>query len=586
MRPGFVLIHGYTGSPGDFGPLPRILGARYGENCIRLVRLPGHGGDTIPCFEPECFQAAIAIATDQFKSENRDVVLVGHSTGGVLALSYLRESGARPCLLVLAGVPKYVNGSDLHRWEDHRLHKHAVSLTDVARMVSFVNRIGAVRIDNSYPVLIFQGIEDPLVTPVHAEAWRQKGFSGPVETVMMPGAGHDLFLGSGGDTVADRISRTALDLRLRPGVKDHTAAKQLSALEDKALAGFMGAPPQRLVHVVRSPAAKRALGRPVSLKPAARTDPLQLNIEITSRCNLSCGHCARTLYPRPATDMARELFCAILDLLPNTCRVVLVGLGEPTLHPELADLVALAAQRGRRVGLVTNAMALDKDLSRNLIAAGLSAITFSLDSADAAIASAVRPGTELERVLAHIRSFTRLSAGRVSTAVFSAVSTKTAPRLPLLAETLSGLGIDAWMLSDLNFEWNVPQTLWRHRDSDSLLPLGRAVKIAFSRNLPALSVRGMEEFGIARRYREFLLYPPSVLSKRSTTHTWCLSPWQTLPVDVDGNVTLCDCQPEAFAGSLLQQSFSDIWNGAILRNHRRQMLETTPPKACRSCPRF
>lgn len=586
MRSGFLLIHGYTGSPDDFGPLTRILGARYGEKSIRAVRLPGHGGDTVPIFDPERFQTAIASAADLFKAENRKLVIVGHSTGGVLALSYLRDSGTEPCLLVLAGVPKYVNGRDLHRWEQHRTNKRAVSFTDVARMVSFVNRIGAGRVENSYPVFIFQGVNDRLVMPEQADAWCQKGFSGPVETLMMPDVGHPVFLGSGGSAVADRISRAALDMRLRPISKDQEAAAQLSALEGKALGRFLGMAPQRLFHVVRSPAAKRALGKPVSLKPAVRTDPLQLNIEITSRCNLSCGHCARAIFRRAARDIGKKHFCAILDLLPNTYRVVLVGLGEPTLHPELADFVALAVKKGRRVGLVTNGMTLEKNLARNLIAAGLSAITFSLDSADAAIASAVRPGTDLDRVLAHIRSFTQLSAGRVSTAVFSAVSTKTAPHLPLLAQTLSGLGIDAWMLSDLNFEWNTPQTLWRHCDSNALIPLGRAVKSAFLRHLPVLSVNGMEELGIARRYREFLLYPPAVLTERSLTHRWCLSPWQTLPVNVEGEVSLCDCQPEVVAGNLFEQPFSDIWNGDILHNHRRKMLAASPPKACRFCPRF
>lgn len=52
--------------------------------------------------------------------------------------------------------------------------------------------------------------------------------------------------------------------------------------------------------------------------------------------------------------MAEALFHYLLDLLPNAYRVVLDGLGEPTLHPRLPDLVA-GADRKRRVGLVTNA---------------------------------------------------------------------------------------------------------------------------------------------------------------------------------------------------------------------------------------
>jgi radical SAM protein with 4Fe4S-binding SPASM domain len=82
------------------------------------------------------------------------------------------------------------------------------------------------------------------------------------------------------------------------------------------------------------------------------------------------------------------------------------------------------------------------------------------------------------------------------------------------------------------------------------------------------------------------MIPPAQLYQRSATHTWCFSPWQTMPVDVEGNVTLCDCQPDYVIGNLFQSPFSEIWNGENFQRYRAAMLSQKPPEACKICPRF
>ncbi|MBI4618918.1 MAG: SPASM domain-containing protein [Desulfobacterales bacterium] len=59
-----------------------------------------------------------------------------------------------------------------------------------------------------------------------------------------------------------------------------------------------------------------------------------------------------------------------------------------------------------------------------------------------------------------------------------------------------------------------------------------------------------------------------------------------MPVDVDGNVTICDCQPNRPIGNLLNRPLWEIWNGNAMVEHRRRMLSSDPPESCRGCPRF
>lgn len=54
----------------------------------------------------------------------------------------------------------------------------------------------------------------------------------------------------------------------------------------------------------------------------------------------------------------------------------------------------------------------------------------------------------------------------------------------------------------------------------------------------------------------------------------CPYPFYSLSINSDGTVSLCflDWQRKLFLGDLKQQSFSEIWNGDLLRDYRRMML--------------
>ena len=233
-------------------------------------------------------------------------------------------------------------------------------------------------------------------------------------------------------------------------------------------------------------------------------------------------------------------------------------------------------------------MGLNETLSIDLIAAGLSSMIFSIDGPNQEIASRIRAGTDFRKVINNIKSFVRISSSSesVSAAVFSAVSKDSAPYLKQLIEVASQIGIQALMLTDLNFRQNIKQTLWKNMDDNILSLLRSAVIYAFSKKLPVLSVHGLEGFGIEKDYRNFLLLSPKQLCQRSEKHRYCLSPWQTIPVDVNGNVTICDCQPESVIGNLITQPLSEIWNGETMVKYRQRMLGPDPPDNCKICPRF
>lgn len=287
--------------------------------------------------------------------------------------------------------------------------------------------------------------------------------------------------------------------------------------------------------------------------------------------------------------MSLALFEQLLERLPSAYRVTLVGLGEPLLHAQLAEFIALAKARGRRVGMVTNAQLLTPQRSAEILSAGLDSIAFSLDTLDADLASELRAGSDLVLIEANIRAFciqAERLARPVSRAVFSAVSVASVDRLEQLIARVGKLGVQVLMLSDLNFLCNQQASLSVHVDVERERTLRRTVAQGFAQGLPVLGVRALEDFGLAQGYRDALLLPVQQLYRRSPAQRHCVSPWQTLAINVTGEICLCDCQPEQKIGNLQQQNLASIWNGAALRKHRRQMLSEQPTTECLCCPRF
>ena len=468
----------------------------------------------------------------------------------------------------------------------HRAGNESIPLVDLALMVKFINSTGSKRFETEFPVLIIHGEADRLVLIAESHAWKDESFPESARVVTIPLADHDIFQSSNRHLVTDIIQRAIHDIAIN-NPKDLPTINALLEVEPQ-LTEFFEATPGSASHMALCPSTKRVVGEKPELSPTAKNDPVIANIEITTYCNLKCQFCARTQLKKSNQQMPFDRFRNILALLPNIYKIVLVGLGEPLLHPQLGDFISYAKSLNKKVGLVTNAMLLTPETSKQLLEAGLDSIAFSIDGSDVDLASLVRKGTDFKKVIKNIKEFVAISntSRKVSRAVFSAVSIDTVSHLTDLVDCVAELGVDVLMLSDINFKANLDHTLWQNTNENLEATVKQAIAYAFSKNLPVLSVHGLEEFGLEKRYHDFLMIPPGQLYQRSKEHTWCFSPWQTIPIDVEGKITLCDCQPDLVIGNLFRDSFSRIWNGETLQKYRTEMLSQEPPEACKICPRF
>ncbi len=109
--------------------------------------------------------------------------------------------------------------------------------------------------------------------------------------------------------------------------------------------------------------------------------PIALVLMLNSNCNMGCRHCsARDYMRRPSEPLSTEELMDIADQFVdmNGAALVITG-GEPTLHPQLLEIIDHVPKDKAVVSMFTNGSRL-ADMADELLSAGLFAPLVSLDS--------------------------------------------------------------------------------------------------------------------------------------------------------------------------------------------------------------
>jgi len=131
--------------------------------------------------------------------------------------------------------------------------------------------------------------------------------------------------------------------------------------------------------------------------------PFNMQIELTNFCNLKCPVCpigAGTLNRRP-TAMSLDLFEQLMDQAGRyLLTAALFAWGEPLLHPQLAEILRIAARAGIATRLSTNGQNLDNEkITDALLAHPPAYLIVAIDGLSDETNSAYRVGAKLTPIL-------------------------------------------------------------------------------------------------------------------------------------------------------------------------------------------
>jgi len=96
--------------------------------------------------------------------------------------------------------------------------------------------------------------------------------------------------------------------------------------------------------------------------------PITLQLALTDDCNLNCNFCS--VKDRPGCELTDEQVYTVLDhsVFRTLHGVEITGAGEPTLWDGLSDLIFGLKIRGLEAGLITNGVALCKNVEKRALA--------------------------------------------------------------------------------------------------------------------------------------------------------------------------------------------------------------------------
>lgn len=280
--------------------------------------------------------------------------------------------------------------------------------------------------------------------------------------------------------------------------------------------------------------------------------PIHLDIEATTACNLRCIMCPRTDMVEAGTFWKIEMFDfdtykRLIDegVQNGLCSIKYNYLGEPILNPRLVEMIEYAKQAGvLDVMFNTNAMRLDEELSRRLIASGLDKLFFSFDSPYRERYNQIRVGADYDQVLGNIRRFNEIREEVGAVKPFTRVS------MVLMKETKD--------------DWEAFRELFE--------PIVDAVAYVDYIN------------HIGQNKPERMLIP---LGSRKNKFC-CPQLWQRMFVHPDGLVTVCcnDSIRRLQVGNIFEQSAQEIWLGEkyqrLRQLHASGHFDEIP--TCASCP--
>ena len=305
----------------------------------------------------------------------------------------------------------------------------------------------------------------------------------------------------------------------------------------------------------------------------AHTGPFYATVDITRRCNSQCIGCR---YHSPTVNMPspgdQDILDVSLDLFKKMCNeikamgtktLILMGEGEPFLHPLLCDFVSLAKKLGFHITLLTNGTLLNKENILSLIDSRLDVLKISLwasSSEEYERNTHAHNASQFGNIIDGLKLLTYLKTGKKShlpsVELFHPINRYNFQSIDAMVDVACTVGCDTLSFSPFRT---------RRRE---------LVSLALSPD-EEISVR-LSLFRIKKRLNSLSIghnIKTTLLRYKISESVWkklpCYIGWFHVRLKVDGTILLCD-SCDLIMGNLKEDTLSEIWNNPAIRTFRRQ----------------
>lgn len=314
---------------------------------------------------------------------------------------------------------------------------------------------------------------------------------------------------------------------------------------------IMSAPHLNAIYSVFSYGMKRYAG--FSVTPPL---PQAINIELSSRCNLSCPECVTGagLLKRDKAFIDTTIAEKIAgELSGRTLSAWLYFQGEPMMHPEFFVIVSLFREMNPVIS--TNGHFLSEENCRMLAGTPLKKIIIPYDGATKVTYNKYRAGGDHARVTEGIRR---------------------------LADTIKNRG------SRVKIELQLLLGRYNEHEIEAVAAFAASVNADFRiKSMQVLDIERAEDWMPSDTGRSRYIKSEGKWKPVSSRARGCLRMWTSAVVTADGDVIPCCFDKFAghSMGNLTDQTFSGIWHGEKYRTFRDSVIRSRASMdICSGCP--
>lgn len=318
---------------------------------------------------------------------------------------------------------------------------------------------------------------------------------------------------------------------------------------------------------------KIALLRGLLSAENAYIGPAVVVFDLTRRCNNVClgcfSHCIQGREPSPGDQTIQDVPLPFVQEISRelaqlgTGEIVLLGEGEPLLHPRYFEIVSIFKAAGLKTRTITNGILVDDTAARRLVETAQAMVSVTFWAVNAKEHKEWHPGIPLTALQQRRRGLELVARAKEA-------AKSTLPRVSLIfplhranyenIEERISLALSSGC-QDVEFQF--------FRDWG-----GRFEAYSLSRKdsrqlrEPLLRAKErLESAGISHNIRSYLnrlRYGSEALQR-----TACYVGWYHSTIKVDGSVFACP-HCSLVLGNACETRFSEIWNSAAYRTFRRR----------------
>ena len=293
--------------------------------------------------------------------------------------------------------------------------------------------------------------------------------------------------------------------------------------------------------------------------------PLKAYLWITDTCNLSCAYCYAAPFSEKVMTSSR-MHSLIEELSELEVIDLILGGGEPFLHPDIFECIHNSVERGFRVGVITNGVLLTDMYRKRLKEMALNEkqflIQITLDSHLPEIHDKTRGQGKV--VLENIKNLANDGLNVQVSAVITKYNIDSAHQI---IDELYPVVKRFNFLEVQKTEKTLarPELIVTKEESDFFWETLETYKTAYPSDLhlPSLRINN-------RRKATHGVLRDQINSQNATLKSQsCLAGHTMAHIDVDFNVFGCSIAKDyTKMGNILDSSFQDVWNSALAKNMR------------------